>query len=221
MTAPHRMLDQDASPMERQLLESAEQDTPPRDGPRSLIRSLGAGTILASVDAVGSPDSQGAARSKVHLVMGAKWLGAGLVAGAITAGALRWASPPQAPRVSETRTGTAAVSAQSEEKASQPVSQAATGVAQEAKKANEPLSVPASPPIRSGGEETRTGNPAPAAKARRTTTVRRRVVSPPNSSRRPTQPARLEPASPHAQPAAATLRPSTSTASSVAAFPDR
>lgn len=144
MTELRRMLDADASPVERWLLESARDDVPPRDGPRSLIRALGVGTTLASV-AVASSLAQAAAEpavaagasgtalvaglgpasavalsggtgvasataaSKLFVVLGAKWLGAGLVAGAITTGALRVATSPQSPEAIPPETPAAAM----------------------------------------------------------------------------------------------------------------
>jgi hypothetical protein len=163
MTELRRMLDEEASPLERWLLESATDDVPPDDGPRTLIRALGVGTTLASVTVastlaqaaaepvvasagsatlgaglghasavgvsaagsaaatgtvsvgtaavLGSTGAAGAATaSKVIVVLGAKWLGAGLVAGALTTGALRVATPPHSPETSAAQMTTSVMS---------------------------------------------------------------------------------------------------------------
>lgn len=241
-----RMLDEGASPVERWLLESAEQDVPPEDGPRTLIRTLGVGTSLARADApgtngtaahaglkavAGSGGVERAVTSKGLLVMGAKWLGAGLVAGALATGALRWLSAPHASQTPAAPTPATALAAQSAKDASKPLARTpaqspkdtklpARTSARTAQNPSKPVSIPASPQIGSASDGSRTDEPRHGAKAQATTTVPRRVVAAPSASRRPARPARSEPAARRTPRAAAPSRPSTPAASSVAAFPD-
>jgi RNA polymerase sigma-70 factor (ECF subfamily) len=232
-TGLYRMLDEGASPIERWLLESAEQDVPPEDGPRTLIRTLGVDSSLACVNTpstsgmashagvravTGSGGVARAVASKSLLVIGAKWLGAGLLAGALMAGALRLAGSPEVPRAPATRTpAPPAEAALAAEKPKKPVSSPAT---LSAEKASQTASVPARPLIRSGFEGSRTEKPELRAEARATAAVRRRAVAAPSASRRPARPKRSEPAARRTLQAPAPPRPSTSTAGNVAAFPD-
>jgi hypothetical protein len=221
MTPLRKMLDEGASPVERWLLESAEEDAPPADGPRGIVRTLGVDASLDAPDALDAAPSNelGAiahgvlpdrsATRKALLVTGAQWLGAGLVAGAIVTGALRWVSPPEVPRLAGTLTS---ARAQSFETRGKPSSQ--TG-APSADEAVERVSAPASPSPRSDSEPSGVDEPGRAAKARPSPALPRRSVAAPNAWRRPAPPRRSERALVRAQ-----ASPSAPAASSVAAFPD-
>ena len=137
MTGLRRMVESEATPVERWLLDSAQDDVPPTGGAHRLLVGLGVGASAASIAgsaslaeaathtavatgttatagtlgvaeaaatgtlaaaaggataaAGGATATAGSVTAKVFAVAGAKWLGAGVVAGAIATGAIRTA----------------------------------------------------------------------------------------------------------------------------------
>jgi hypothetical protein len=84
--------------LERELLSSALDDAPDPRSQQHLLAALGVGTFAVATAAQGATlglGAKSATAGKLTLLVVAKWVGGGLLAGAITAGALEQASSPR------------------------------------------------------------------------------------------------------------------------------
>jgi hypothetical protein len=84
--------------LEQELLSSALDDAPESRSRQRLLAALGVGTLAVTTAAQGATlglGAKSATAGKVTLLVVAKWVGGGLLAGAVTAGALGQVSSPR------------------------------------------------------------------------------------------------------------------------------
>lgn len=93
MSAPKRLLDGAGDELELALLRSAKADVPSRESRHKTLAAMGIGTGVAAATAKATAAGSSAAATKLGALSLIKWVGIGVLGGAVTIGVVQSTSP--------------------------------------------------------------------------------------------------------------------------------